>query len=387
MQLGLEVFLSNPPRDLLKKKWGLLSNLASINRQGYYSKDLLRGKFQNNLRGLFSPQHGFWGTEQDNMVETPDSRDPATGLPIHSLYSHTRRPTPENLAEIEVLLIDLQDVGTRVYTFITSLAYCLEEARQAGVEVVVLDRPNPLDGRQVEGNPLRPEMRSFVGVWDLPMRHGLTPGELALLFNRELGIQAELRVIAMAGWDRRLTFEKTGRPWLPPSPNMPALETAFVYPGQVLLEGTNLSEGRGTTRPFEVFGAPFLEPERIKKDLAGVPLPGVHLMETAFRPTFQKWQGEVCRGFFLQVADREVFQPYRTTLALLQTVLALYPGKFQWKQPPYEYEQERRPIDLLIGDPAVRKALEAGTPVEELEKSWRPALEEFKKIREGYLLY
>jgi uncharacterized protein YbbC (DUF1343 family) len=387
VQLGLEVFLSNPPRDLLKKKWGLLSNLASINRQGYYSKDLLRGKFQNNLRCLFSPQHGFWGTEQDNMVETPDSRDGATGLSIHSLYSHSRYPSPESLKEIEVLLVDLQDVGTRVYTFITSLAYCLEEAHRAGVEVVVLDRPNPLGGQQVEGNPLRPELRSFVGAWDLPMRHGMTPGELALLFNRELGTRAELRVIAMAGWERQATFEKTGRPWLPPSPNMPALETAFVYPGQVLLEGTNISEGRGTTRPFEYFGAPFLEPGRIKEMLAEVPLPGVQLLETAFRPTFQKWQGEVCRGFFLRVADREAFRPYRTTLALLQALLALYPGEFQWKQPPYEYERERLPIDLLTGDPAVRTALESGMPVEELEKSWEQGLGEFKKVREGYLLY
>ncbi|MCU0580338.1 MAG: DUF1343 domain-containing protein [Desulfobacterota bacterium] len=387
MQLGLEVFLNNPPRDLLKKKWGLLSNLASVDHRGHYSKDLLRGKFQNNLRCLFSPQHGFWGTEQDNMVETPDSRDPATGLPLHSLYSHTRRPTPESLAEIEVLLIDLQDVGTRVYTFITSLAYCLEEAGSAGIEVMVLDRPNPLGGQTVEGNPLRAEMRSFVGVWELPMRHGLTPGELALLFNREMAIGASLRVVALRDWDRGTAFDRTGRLWLPPSPNMPTVETAFVYPGQVLLEGTTISEGRGTTRPFEYFGAPFLEPDRIKKILERFPLPGVHLMETAFRPTFQKWQGEVCRGFFLQVTDRETFRPYRTTLALLQALLELYPRDFQWKQPPYEYEQERMPIDLLIGDPAVRQALEAGTPVAELEKSWEQGLEEFKKIRERYLLY
>jgi uncharacterized protein YbbC (DUF1343 family) len=387
VQLGLEVLLNNPPRDLLKKKWGLLSNLASINRQGYYSKDLLWGKFQNNLRCLFSPQHGFWGTEQDNMVETPDSRDSATGLPVHSLYSRTRRPSPESLAEIDVLFIDLQDVGTRVYTFITSLAYCLEEAARAGVAVLVLDRPNPLGGRALEGNLLRPEMRSFVGAWDLPMRHGLTPGELALLFNREMAIGADLRVIAMTGWERNLELEKFGLPWLPPSPNMPAVETAFVYPGQVLLEGTNLSEGRGTTRPFEYCGAPFIEPDRVKKILKTVPLPGVQLIETAFRPTFQKWAGKVCRGFFLLVSDREAFRPYRTTLALIQALLELYPQHFQWKQPPYEYEPERLPIDLLIGDPAVRKALESGTPIEELEASWEKGLKKFARIREGYLLY
>ena len=387
MRLGLEALLDNPPRDLLTKKWGLLSNLASINREGYYSKDLLQGKFQNNLRCLFSPQHGFWGTEQDNMVETPDSRDPATGLPIYSLYSHSRRPSRDLLSGIDLLLVDLQEVGARVYTFMTTLAYCLEEAKQAGVEVAVLDRPNPLGGGQVEGNPLRPEMRSFVGVWDLPMRHGLTLGELALLFNQRLGIEGNLRVIPLEGWHRRMTFPETGRFWIPPSPNMPAVETAYVYPGQVLWEGTNISEGRGTTRPFECFGAPFLEPDRVKKRLAGVSLPGVNLLETSFRPTFQKWAGEICRGFFLQVSDRETFRPYRTTLVLMQALLELYPDDFYWKLPPYEYERERTPIDLLIGDPAVRRALESGVQLDELEASWEDGLEEYKRIRETYFLY
>lgn len=387
MQLGLEVFLNNPPRDLLTQRWGLLSNQASINSKGHYSKDLLRGTFQKNLTALFSPQHGFWGTEQDNMMETPDGRDPATGLPLFSLYGHTRRPTGEMLEGVEILLVDLQDVGTRVYTFITTLVYVLQEARKYGKAVVVLDRPNPLGGKAVEGNVLCADLTSFVGVWKLPMRHGLTMGELAGLFNQVLGIGADLSVVPMTGWTRDRFFDQTGRFWCPPSPNMPSLETAVVYPGQVLWEGTNLSEGRGTTRPFEYFGAPFIDPSRVKKHLKEFPIPGVNLLEAAFRPTFQKWRGEVCRGFFLQVSDREAFRPYRTTLAILQALMELYPGEVQWKQPPYEYEQERLPIDLLIGDPAVRRALENGAPVDALEASWQEGLEEFRKIRESFLLY
>ncbi len=387
MQLGLEVFLNKPPRELLSKRWGLLSNQASINRSGYYSKDLLRGKFENNVTCLFSPQHGFWGTEQDNMVETPDGRDSATGLPIFSLYGHTRRPTAEMLAGIDLLLVDLQDVGTRVYTFITTLAYVLQEAKKFNKAVVVLDRPNPLGGETVEGNLLKTGLTSFVGAWQLPMRHGLTLGELSGLFNQVLGIGADLSVVAMTGWTRDRFFDQTARFWVSPSPNMPSLETAVVYPGQVLWEGTNISEGRGTTRPFEYFGAPFIEPDRVKKYLREFPIPGVNLLEAAFRPTFQKWPGEACRGFFLQVYDRRVFQPYRTTLILLQAIRDLYPHDFKWKEPPYEYETERRPIDLLIGDLAIRRGLEAGTPIPELEAGWQGELEEFNKTRKAFFLY
>jgi uncharacterized protein YbbC (DUF1343 family) len=387
VQMGLEVFLNKPPRELLNKRWGLLSNQASINRFGYYSKDLLRGKFENNLTCLFSPQHGFWGTEQDNMVETPDGRDSATGLPIFSLYSHIRRPTAEMLAGIDLLLVDLQDVGTRVYTFITTLAYVLQEAKKSGIRVVVLDRPNPLGGETVEGNVLQAGLTSFVGAWKLPMRHGLTLGELAGLFNQVLGIGADLSVVVMTGWTRDQFFDQTARFWVSPSPNMPSLETALVYPGQVLWEGTNISEGRGTTRPFEYFGAPFIEPSQLKKQLKEFSIPGVNLLEAAFRPTFQKWQGEVCRGFFLQVYDRRVFQPYRTALILLEAVRELYPNDFEWKGPPYEYETERMPIDLLIGDQSLRQALEEGQPVSDLEAAWQPGLDEFLRIREAHLLY
>jgi uncharacterized protein YbbC (DUF1343 family) len=387
MLFGIDSFLSNPPPDLLNKRWGLLSNQASVNYQGYYSKELLWGKFENNLKVLFSPQHGFWGTEQDNMVETQDCRDTTTGLPLYSLYSTTRRPLPRMMEAMDVLLIDLQDVGTRVYTFITTLAYCLQECRKQGKTVVILDRPNPIDGATIEGNILKNALFSFVGVYALPMRHGLTMGEMARLLNREMEIDALLRVIPIEGWDRSRFFDQTGRPWIHPSPNMPALSTALVYPGQVLWEGTNVSEGRGTTRPFEIFGAPFIDPRKVRKSLKDHFFPGLRLIDVAFRPTFQKWQGQECRGFILWVFDPSVFKPFFTSLTLLQAIRSLYPDDFQWKTPPYEYEWKLLPIDMLIGDQKIRQAVEEGTSMETLETSWQDDLADFAHLREKYLLY
>jgi uncharacterized protein YbbC (DUF1343 family) len=387
MRLGIDCFISDPPPDLVNKRWGLLSNQASVNQQVHYSKDLLWGKFENNLKCLFSPQHGFWGTEQDNMIETSDSRDGATGLPLFSLYSATRRPLPRMMDSMDVLLIDLQDIGTRVYTFITTLAYCLQECREQGKTVVVLDRPNPIGGIALEGNILQRSLFSFVGVYALPMRHGLTLGEIAGLLNREMKIDVDLRVISMEGWERAMLFDQTGAPWILPSPNMPALSTALVYPGQVLWEGTNISEGRGTTRPFELFGAPFIDPVRVRASLKDLHFPGLHLLEVAFRPTFQKWQGQKCRGFFLWVYDRAAFKPYYTSMTLIQTIRSLYPEEFKWKDPPYEYETKHLPIDLLIGDRSIRQDLEKGTSPELLESSWQEGLSAFAQLRGKYLLY
>jgi uncharacterized protein YbbC (DUF1343 family) len=387
MRLGIDAFLSDPPPNLLNKRWGLLSNQASVNRQGHYSKDLLWGKFENNLKCLFSPQHGFWGTEQDNMMETPDSRDAATGLPLYSLYSATRRPLPWMMEAMDVLLIDLQDIGTRVYTFITTLAYCLQECRKQGKTVLVLDRPNPIGGLALEGNILQSSLFSFVGVYALPMRHGLTIGEIANLLNREMQIEADLKVIPMQAWGRATLLDQTGVPWMMPSPNMPGMTTALVYPGQVLWEGTNISEGRGTTRPFEFFGAPFINPVDVKKSLKDHDLPGVHLIDVAFRPTFQKWRGRECRGFFLRVYDPTAFKPYYTSLTLIQIIRSLYPDEFKWKDPPYEYETKHLPIDLLIGDRSIRRNLEEGTSPEQLESSWQEGLSAFAQLRKKYLLY
>ena len=321
------------------------------------------------------------------MVESDHGEDSATGLPLFSLYGETRRPTKAMFEELDVLLVDLQDVGTRVYTFLYTLAYCLEAAAEWGKAVLVLDRPNPIGGDLIEGNLLQEGWTSFVGLYPLPMRHGLTFGELALLINREFGSKADVQVLAMAGWKREMLFHDTGLPWVFPSPNMPTVDTALVYPGQVIWEGTLVSEGRGSTRPFELVGAPYWDCDRILTELKTVPLPGCVLRPLAFEPTSGKWAGRFCNGFQIHVTDAKVFHPYRSSLALLQAVLQLYPGQFQYKEPPYEYEYDRLPMDLILGDQELRLALEQGEDLMALEAGWQGDLEEFDRMRQGYFLY
>jgi uncharacterized protein YbbC (DUF1343 family) len=362
-----------------------LSHPASVDSRYRSARELIFHRFPGQLQLLFSPQHGLLGEKQDNMIPSADFLDPVFKLPGVSLYGPRMKPPPETLREIDILLVDLLDVGTRVYTFATTVAWAMEVAAGAGTRVVILDRPNPLGGVQVEGNMLKPELASFVGPYPLPLRHGFTLGELARYYNATQKWGCGLTVIPAQGWRRRDYWDTTGLPWVMPSPNLPNLEGALVYPGQVLLEGTNLSEGRGTTRPFELFGAPFLEPGRIKA-LVG-DLPGVVLREACFEPTFHKWAGELCRGFQLHVTDRQAFKPYYTTLALLAAMRLLYPDKSAWRQPPYEYENERLPIDLLTGDNALREALDQGVPIKDLEAAWQAELDEFLKTRHEFFLY
>lgn len=384
---GLEVFLTNPPAWALGAPLGLLSHPASLSRDWQPAHKLISRHFPGQLKVLFSPQHGFLGEKQDNMIASQDFLHPQLQIPVVSLYGPRLAPPPESLAPITALLVDLQDVGTRVYTYATTLAKIMETAAETGVKVAVLDRPNPIAGIQVEGNLLQMAWSSFVGPYPLPMRHGLTLGELACYYNATQKLGCDLVVIPAQGWRRRDYFDATGLPWVMPSPNLPTLEGALVYPGQVLLEGTNLSEGRGTTRPFELFGAPFLEPERILEPLNKNPLPGVVLRETAFEPTFHKWAGQLCRGFQLHVTDRLAFKPYFTTLTLLKIILELYPEQFTWRPPPYEYETERLPFDLLTGDDAVRRGLEKGTPIPELETAWQEELSQFLQTRQEFVIY
>lgn len=387
IQIGLENLLSGPCPALEGKRLGLLSNQASTDRHFIHARTLLQQRFGESLSCLFSPQHGFFCEKQDNMIESDHQTDQATGLPLFSLYGESRRPSQAMFDHLDVLLIDVVDVGTRVYTFLYTMAYCLEAAAEYGKQVVVLDRPNPVGGAAVEGNILQPDCTSFVGLYPLPMRHGLTFGELALLINQEFGIGADLQVIPMQGWKRSMLFRDTGFPWVFPSPNMPTPETALVYPGQVIWEGTIISEGRGTTLPFELVGAPFWKHEPIMQVLKTADLPGCFFRPLVFEPTSGKWARHPCVGFQLHVTDGRTFLPYRTSLALLQAVLQLYPDDFLYKEPPYEYEFERLPMDLILGDQKVRQALEAGVPMMEIEAGWQTGLLEFKDVRTKYFLY
>jgi uncharacterized protein YbbC (DUF1343 family) len=362
--VGLEVALQSPPAILAGARFGLLCNQASVDAGFRHAAELLAARFPGRLAALFSPQHGLWSEQQDNMVETPHGKEPALRVPVHSLYSETRAPTPTMLHGLDLLVVDLQDVGTRVYTFVWTLYHCLRACAQARLPVLVLDRPNPLGGVQVEGPLLAPAFQSFVGEAPIPMRHALTIAELARWLNR--GIACDLHVVPMQGWRRAMHWSATGRVWVPTSPNLPRVEGVDVYPGQVLLEGTNLSEGRGTTTPFEVCGAPFVDPQAWRHALVAHGLQGVVPRPVRFEPTFQKWQGESCGGLCLHVTDRAAFEPYRTSLCLLAAARALWPQRLLWREPPYEYETQRLPIDILCGSDAARLAIDAGAGPEEL---------------------
>ncbi len=384
---GLERILKE--RELLADagRLGLLCNQASVDARLRGAADLLDEAFPGRLNALFGPQHGAGGTEQDNMIETDHAPHHGLGIPIFSLYSNTRKPTKEMLAEVDTILVDIQDVGTRVYTFATTVLRLMEAAADADKRVIILDRPNPINGMEVEGNLLDPGYASFVGPHPIPMRHGMTVGELMMLYNEVHSVGCRVDVVRTGGWDRRDYFEATGLPWVLPSPNIPTVETAVVYPGQVMLEGTNLSEGRGTTRPFEIFGAPYIDPVELVEALEPAALEGAILRAAQFRPTFNKWSGETCRGFQIHVTDRKAFRPYRFGLAMLSAVLKLYPKEFRWSDPPYEYEYDKLPIDVILGDPRVRRDLEAGRSVLDMERSWQTDLDEFRSVRSRFLLY
>jgi uncharacterized protein YbbC (DUF1343 family) len=384
---GIEQLAAAPPSYLRGKRIGLLCNQASVDREFMHCRQRLKSIYGNQLTALFSPQHGLFAEKQDNMVESPDRHDPLLGIPVFSLYSHSREPSESMFNNIDALLIDLQDVGTRVYTFIYTMSYCMEAAHRYSKKIVVLDRPNPVGGRLIEGNCLEPAWRSFVGRYPIPMRHGLTIGELALMFNNQFGIQCDLAVIPMQGWRRGMFYHETGLNWVTPSPNLPTAFSSYVYPGQVLWEGTNVSEGRGTTQPFEVFGAPFIDSEKVLNIIGGRHIDGAVLRPVEFEPTTHKWKGECCRGFQIHVTDPQRFRPYRTSLALLQAVMQLHADQFQWKKPPYEYDYERMPIDLILGSRNIRDKLSAMEPIDKLEADWQDELEAFDTMRRKYLLY
>lgn len=382
VKVGLERLLEKNPSWLRGRRFGLLCHQASVTSRGQHARLLLKERYPDGLRLLFTPQHGLFGEKQANMVASADAEDPATGLPIVSLYGPRLCPAPEHLSEIDLLLLDLQDVGCRVYTYIWTLLLTMEACAKAGVEIVVLDRPNPL-GRTVEGPLLEKGLFSFVGLFPLPMRHGLTIGELALYFREKRGLDLPIRVLKVRGWQGEL-FPETGLPWIMPSPNMPTFETALVYPGQVLLEGTNLSEGRGTTRPFEFFGAPYLSPERLRMALKEIP--GVWWREVAFVPTFDKWQGRLCRGFQLHVTSPDKYRPVLTTLLLLRAIRTNH-EEFSWRRPPYEFTWQHLPFDIIVGSKKMRHALEGGASPAEIDALCLAGLSDFYQDVSPFLLY
>ncbi len=360
VQVGLDRCLMSPPRLLSSGgKFGLLMNQASITEDYRYACDALNQRFPKQLTAIFSPQHGLWCEQQANMIESSHSLHPDLQLPIYSLYAESREPSYEMLRELDAFVIDLQDVGTRVYTFIWTVVNCLRACQAHSIPVILLDRPNPIGGDIVEGPILESNFRSFVGLADIPMRHALTIGELARFCNDALAIHADLEIIPLSGWNRTLPLPQTTAPWCPPSPNMPRYETALVYPGQVLLEGVNLSEGRGTTTPFEVVGAPFIQAEQLANDLNSRHLLGVHFRPLRFVPTFDKWAGQSCGGVFIHVRDANQFRSYRTTIEILRAVKRSYPSDFAWLPPPYEYEYIKPPIDILSGNAMLREAIDA----------------------------
>ncbi|MBZ5495046.1 MAG: DUF1343 domain-containing protein [Acidobacteriia bacterium] len=384
---GIEILLRERKQILAGARVGAVVHPASILPSLQHTADALQGERSFHLVSLFGPQHGARGEKQDNMVESASYLDPDTRLPVHSLYGETRRPTEEMLSDLDILIFDLQDVGTRVYTFIHTMAYCMEACARYGKSMVVLDRPNPINGAQVEGSLLDPEFSSFVGLYRVPMRHGMTVGELALLLNSEFGIGCPLTVVPMQGWRRSQWFDHTDLPWVMPSPNLPTLDSATVYPGMVLVEGTMLSEGRGTTRPFEFVGAPYVNARSLAGRLNALQLPGVVFRPAYFEPTFQKFARVMCGGVQIYVRKRDIFEPFLTGIAVISGLRALYADLFQWRQPPYEYESQKMPIEILCGGNSIPRQIEAGTPLEDIRRSWQQDVAHFRTQRRPYLLY
>jgi uncharacterized protein YbbC (DUF1343 family) len=382
---GLQRFLDRP-EPVRGLRVGLVVNPSSITPTLEHASVALTGRRGVRVTALFGPEHGIAADAQD-LVEVGHSRDGATGLPVYSLYGETRVPTPGMLAGVDAMVYDVQDVGSRYYTFVYTMLHVMEACAREGKRVVVLDRPNPIGGDAVDGNVLDPAYRSFVGMHPLAVRHGMTSGELALLFREELALDLDLHVVPMKGWRRAMAYEDTGLPWVLPSPNIPTVDTAFVYPGGCLVEGTNLSEGRGTTRPFELVGAPWLDAHALARALEKERLPGVGFRAAAFTPTFQKHAGELCHGVQVHVLDRRRFPAFLTYLLLIQHARRQDPARFAWRDPPYEYEHVRLPIDILCGTDRIRKAIEAGVSPRRLVPGWRKERAAFRGRRARHLLY
>ncbi|MGP1907036.1 exo-beta-N-acetylmuramidase NamZ family protein [Metabacillus sp. JX24] len=375
---GVEVLLKDEKELLKGKKVGLITNPTGIDSKLNSIVDQLHNDPEIELTALFGPEHGVRGDAQaGSYVEF--YIDEKTGLPVYSLYGATKKPTPEMLENVEILLFDIQDVGTRYYTYIYTMAYAMEAAKENNIPIVVLDRPNPQGGDSVDGPVLEPEASSFIGLYPIPTKHGMTVGELASLFNEEFNIGADLTVVKMKGWKRSMDYDDTGLPFVLPSPNMPTVSTAFVYPATGLIEGTNLSEGRGTTKPFELIGAPFINSTDLAAELNALSLPGVKFRAASFTPMFSKHAGKLSHGVEVYVTDREEFDAVPTGLHIIKTVHDMYPEDFQFLSNNF--------FDKLIGNTWTRPMILEGAAVSDITDKYKKDLDAFKKVRKEYLIY
>ncbi|HKO54742.1 MAG TPA: DUF1343 domain-containing protein [Thermoanaerobaculia bacterium] len=389
VQPGLEVLMSEELWRIQGKRIGLVTHQSAVTSNLQHVVRLLHAGRGWKLTALFGPEHGIWGEAQD-MAHVQHSVDPLTGLTVYSLYGKSEedlKPRREVLRNLDALVIDLQDIGSRYYTFVYTMAFCMREAAAVGLPVIILDRPNPIDGMHLEGNIREEKYSSFVGMFPLPTRHGMTAGELARYFNSTFKLECDLTVVPMRGWKRWMWWGDTGLPWVIPSPNMPTVYTATVYPGMCLIEGTNLSEGRGTTHPFELFGAPWLAPFELAERLNRIELPGVHFRPHYFLPTFHKHQGKVCGGVELHVTNRATFEPYRTGLWCVKVAREMDPEQFDWRRETYEFVSDRLAIDLLAGSDRYRRIVEEGGDLDGWVEEWEEPLREFARVREEFLLY
>ncbi len=386
-RIGLEVLLDERINLLRNTRVGLVCNQASVLPDLRHAADVFFDHADINLTTLFGPQHGIRGDLQDNMIETDHAVDSHTGLWIYSLYSETREPTEKMLENVDTIVFDLQDVGCRIYTFVYTMANCMRAAKKFGKRVIVCDRPNPINGTAIEGNITEHEFKSFVGQFEIPTRHGMTTGELAKMFNEHFGIGCELEVIPMQGWTRDMWYEQTGLPFVMPSPNIPTVDTCVVFPATVHVEGTELSEGRGTTKPFELNGAPYIDPWAWVSELEKYNFAGVAYRHCYFQPTFQKHAKVTCGGLQLHVTDREAFTPVIVGVAMIKTTYDLYKDQFEWKREAYEYVFDKNPFDVVSGTDTIRKAIEAGASLKEIENAWADGLKNFADIRKPFLLY
>ena len=387
IKLGVERLLTDKIDLLRGVRVGLVCNQASVDHTLRHVADVFHQHPAVKLTALFGPQHCIRGDVQDNMVETGHGIDRNTGLPVYSLYSETRGPTEEMLKDVDVIVVDLQGVGCRIYTFVYTLANCMRAAKKFGKKVIACDRPNPIGGTQVAGNLLDPAFASFVGQFPVPTRTGMTDGELGWMFNEQFGVGCDFECVPMEGWSRELWYDETDAHWVLPSPNIPTVCSASVFPGTVHLEGTQMSEGRGTTRPFELVGAPYIVSEDFATALSELNLPGVYFRPCVFVPTFQKHGGQACGGVQIHVLDRQTFEPVITGVAIVKTAFDMYGGQFRWKDPPYEYEYDRNPFDIISGTSKLREAIERGDSLDEIQRSWQLPLSEFMELRARFLLY